>query len=70
MAPMITGKRGVPRADMSIDTVSYFKPLEQLSVLRSKNQRYYHYLTDFTSALRRQYMSADPLLDDIAIGRR
>ena len=70
MAPMITGKRGVPRADMRIDTLSYFKPLEQLSVLRSKNQRYYHDLSDFTSALRRQYMSADPLLDDIAIGKR
>ena len=70
MAPMIIGKRGVPRADMRIDTLSYFKPLEQLSVLRSKNQRYYHDLSDFTSALRRQYMSADPLLDDIAIGKR
>ena len=70
MAPMITGKRGMPRADMRIDTLSYFKPLEQLSVLRSKNQRYYHYLSDFMSALRRQYMSADPLLDDIAIGKR
>ena len=70
MAPMITGKRGVPRADMRIDTLAYFKPLEQLSVLRSKNQRYYHDLSDFTSALRRQYMSADPLLDDIAIGKR
>nr|WP_294763958.1 TlpA disulfide reductase family protein [Prevotella sp.] len=70
MAPMIAGKRGVPRANMRIDTLSYFKPLEQLSVLRSENQRYYHYLSDFTSALRRQYMSADPLLDDIAIGKR
>lgn len=70
MAPMISGKRGVPRADMSIDTVSYFKPLEQLAVLHSKNQRYYYYLTDFTSALCRQYMSADSLLDDIAVGKR
>ena len=70
MAPMIAGKRGVPRADMSIDTVSYFKPLEQLSVLHSKNQRYYSYLRDFTSALRRKYISADPLLDDIAVGKR
>lgn len=70
MAPMIAGKRGVPRADMSIDTLSYFKPLEQLSVLRSENQRYYHYLSDFTSALRRKYISADPLLDDIAMGKR
>ena len=42
MAPMISGKRGVPRADMSIDT----------------------------SALCRQYMSADSLLDDIAVGKR
>ena len=67
---MIAGKRGVPRADMSIDTLSYFKPLEQLSVLRSENQRYYHYLSDFTSALRRKYISADPLLDDIAVGKR
>ena len=70
MAPMIAGKRGVPRANMRIDTLSYFKPLEQLSVLRSENQRYYHYLSDFTSALHRKYMSADPLLDDIAIGKR
>ena len=70
MAPMIIGKRGVPRADMSIDTVSYFKPLEKLAVLHSKNQRYYSYLTDFTSALRRKYISADPLLDDIAVGKR
>lgn len=70
MAPMIAGKRGVPRADMSIDTVSYFKPLEKLSVLHSKNQRYYYYLSDFTSALRRKYISADPLLDDIAVGKR
>ena len=70
MAPMIAGKRGVPRADMSIDTLSYFKPLEQLSVLRSENQRYYHYLSDFTSALHRKYISADPLLDDIAVGKR
>ena len=70
MAPMIAGKRGVPRADMSIDTLSYFKPLEQLSVLRSENQRYYHYLSDFTSALHRKYISANPLLDDIAVGKR
>lgn len=70
MAPMISGKRGVPRADMSIDSLSYFKPLEQLAVLHSKNQRYYYYLTDFTSALCRQYMSADSLLDDIAVGKR
>ena len=70
MAPMITGKRGVPRADMSIDTVSYFKPLEKLAVLHSKNQRYYSYLRDFTSSLRRKYISADPLLDDIAVGKR
>ena len=70
MAPMIAGKRGVPRADMSIDTVSYFKPLEKLAVLHSKNQRYYYYLRDFTSSLRRKYISADPLLDDIAVGKR
>ena len=70
MAPMIAGKRGVPRADMSIDTVSYFKPLEKLAVLHSKNQRYYSYLRDFTSSLRRKYISADPLLDNIAVGKR
>ena len=69
MAPMVAGKRGVPRADMSIDTVSYFKPLEQLAVLHSKNQRYYFYLRDFTTALHRKYIYADPLLDDIAVGK-
>ena len=70
MAPMIVGKKGVRRADLSIDTLSYFKTLEQLPILRSKNQRYYSFLADFTSSFCRQYMADDPLLDDIAVGKR
>ena len=70
MAPMVVGKKGVRRADLSIDTLSYFKPLEQLPILHSKNQRYYSFLADFTSSFCRQYMAADPLLDDIAVGKR
>lgn len=70
MAHMVVGKKGVRRADLSIDTLSYFKPLEQLPILHSKNQRYYSFLADFTSSFCRQYMAADPLLDDIAVGKR
>lgn len=70
MAPMVVGKKGVRRADLSIDTLSYFKTLEQLPILHSKNQRYYSFLADFTSSFCRQYMAADPLLDDIAVGKR
>ena len=70
MAPMVVGKKGVRRADLSVDTLSYFKPLEQLPILHSKNQRYYSFLADFTSSFCRQYMAADPLLDDIAVGKR
>ena len=70
MAPMIVRKTGVRRADLSVDTLSYFKTLEQLPILRSKNQRYYSFLADFTSSFCRQYMAADPLLDDIAVGKR
>ena len=70
MAPMIVGKKGVRRADLNVDTLSYFKPLEQLPILHSKNQRYYSFLADFTSSFCRQYMVEDPLLDDIAVGKR
>lgn len=69
MAPMIVGKKGVRRADLNVDTLSYFKPLEQLPILHSKNQRYYSFLADFTSSFCRQYMAEDPLLDDIAVGK-
>lgn len=70
MAPMIVGKKGVRRADLNVDTLSYFKSLEQLPILHSKNQRYYSFLADFTSSFCRQYMAEDPLLDDIAVGKR
>lgn len=70
MAPMIVGKKGVRRADLNVDTLSYFKPLEQLPILHSKNQRYCSFLADFTSSFCRQYMAEDPLLDDIAVGKR
>lgn len=70
MAPMIVGKKGVRRADLNVDTLSYFKPLEQFPILHSKNQRYYSFLADFTSSFCRQYMAEDPLLDDIAVGKR
>lgn len=70
MAPMIVGKKGVRRAGLNVDTLSYFKPLEQLPILHSKNQRYYSFLADFTSSFCRQYMAEDPLLDDIAVGKR
>lgn len=70
MAPMIVGKKGVRRADLNVDTLPYFKPLEQLPILHSKNQRYYSFLADFTSSFCRQYMAEDPLLDDIAVGKR
>ena len=44
--------------------------MEQLPVLHSKEQRYYGFLADFASGFNRQHIVADPLLDDMAVGKR
>ena len=70
LAPMITDRKGVKRADMTIDTLSYFKELETLPVLHSKDMFYYNDIASFTTGLYRRYTAPDPLLDDIAVGKR
>ena len=70
IAPMLTDKKGVKRADMTIDTLSYFKELETLPVLHSKDMFYYNDLANFTTGFYHHYTAPDTLLDDIAVGKR
>ncbi|WP_044262252.1 TlpA family protein disulfide reductase [Bacteroides timonensis] len=72
-APMISGKKGVKRADMTVDSTSYFKEILELDVLHSPELKYYNYYPDFvrtaTSSLRDRFVQ-DPLWVDIMLGMR
>lgn len=46
-APMLSGRKGVKRADMTVDSTSYFKEILQLDILHTPEQKYYNYYTDF-----------------------
>lgn len=46
-APMFSGRKGVKRADMTVDSTSYFKEILQLDILHTPEQKYYNYYTDF-----------------------
>lgn len=70
IAPMIARRKGVRRADLTVDSLAYFAALDSLPTLRTLRHRYYPYLADFASGFRRRYMGSDPLLDDIAVGKR
>lgn len=69
-APMLTDRRGVKRADMTVDTLAYFKELESLSILHSNDMLYYDDIASFSAGFYRRYTTDDPLLDDIAVGKR
>ena len=42
-APMFSGRKGVKRADMTVDSTSYFKEILQLDILHTPEQKYYNY---------------------------
>lgn len=72
-APMLAGKRGVKRADMTVDSVSYFKEILELDILHSPAQRYYNFYTDFArtaSGDLRKLFVQDPLWKDMLIAKR
>ena len=45
-APMLSGRKGVKRADMTVDSTSYFKEILQLDILHTPEQKYYNYYKD------------------------
>ena len=70
---MLSGKKGVKRADMTVDSTSYFKEILQLDILHAPEQKYYDYYTDFvriaTGELRDKFVQ-DPLWPDMLLARR
>lgn len=72
-APMISGKKGVKRADMTIDSISYFKEILDLDILHSPYQKYYEFYTDFvrlaTGAFADKFVQ-EPLWKDIMLSKR
>ena len=72
-APVLSGKKGVKRADMVVDSTSYFKEILQLDILHSPEQRYYGFYTDFariaTGALRDKFVQ-DALWPDMLLAKR
>ena len=72
-APMFSGRKGVKRADMTVDSTSYFKEILQLDILHTPEQKYYNYYTDFvktaTGNLRDKFVQ-DPLWPDMLLAGR
>lgn len=72
-APMLSGRKGVKRADMTVDSTSYFKEILQLDILHTPEQKYYNYYTDFvktaTGNLRDKFVQ-DPLWPDMLLAGR
>lgn len=72
-APMLSGRKGVKRADMTVDSTSYFKEILQLDILHSPEQKYYDFYMDFvrtaTGELRDKFVQ-DTLWPDMLLARR
>mgnify|MGYP000800959956 FL=1 len=72
-APMLSGRKGVKRADMTVDSTSYFKEILQLDILHTPEQKYYNYYTDFvktaTGNFRDKFVQ-DPLWPDMLLAGR
>lgn len=72
-APMFSGKTGVKRADMTVDSTTYFKEILQLDIIHSPEQKYYGYYLDFvkivTGCLRDSFVQ-DPLWQDLLLAQR
>lgn len=72
-APMLAGKKGVKRADMTVDSTSYFKEIMQLDILHAPEQKYYDFYMDFvrkaTGRLRDRF-AQDSLWQDMLLAER
>lgn len=73
-APMLSGRQGVKRADMEVDSTTYFNEALELETLRSPLSRFYPYYVDFvkraTSDWLRDRFEQEPLWNDILLGKR
>lgn len=73
-APLFSGKKGVKRADMTVDSTTYFKEILDLDILHSPYLKYYGFYTDFvrlvTSGWLHGRFEVEPIWNDILLGKR
>lgn len=73
-APLFSGKKGVKRADMTVDSTTYFKEILDLDILHSPYLKYYGFYTDFvrlaTSGWLHGRFEVEPVWNDILLGKR
>ena len=68
-APMLSGKKGVKRADMTIDSTSYYKEIKELPILHSDKQVYYDSFWQFYLYGLKDHMYSKALMDDFIKGK-
>lgn len=73
-APLFSGKKGVKRADMTVDSTAYFKEVLDLDILHSPYLKYYGFYTDFvrlaTDGWLHGRFAPEPVWNDILLGKR
>ena len=73
-APLFSGKKGVKRADMTVDSTAYFKEILDLDILHSPYLKYYGFYTDFvrlaTDGWLHGRFAPEPVWNDILLGKR
>lgn len=69
-APMLSGKKGVKRADMSIDSVTYFKEIQDMPILHSDKQLYSDNFWQFHLFGLKDRMCTKALIDDFIKGEK
>lgn len=73
-APMFSGRKGVKRADMTVDSATYFKEILNLDILHSPYQKYYGFYTDFVKMATVGWLhgrfTPEPVWNDIMLGKR
>lgn len=69
-APALCGKRGIKRADMTIDRTSYFKEIKDMPILQSDKQLYYDSFWQFYLYGLKDRMSTKALIDDFIKGEK
>ena len=67
-APMLSGKKGVKRADMAIDSTSYFKEIKDMPILQSDKQLYDDSFWQFYLYGLKDRMCTKALIDDFIKG--
>ena len=67
-APMLSGKKGVKRADMTIDSTTYFKEIQDMAILHSDKQLYDNCFWQFYRFGLKDRMCTKSLIDDFIKG--